>query len=315
MFHVLSFDDIKLKQQGTIQIRTDGLTIRIIYYRILSSKQQPISFKSSRKRIVWLRSRMNIDDAAESGDLNRVQQLVERGADKDKRNRFGWTPLFAAAFSGHLNVVQYLAEQGADKEARDNDGWTPLYLAVFNGHMNVVQYLLEQGENKVARDDGGWTPLHAAACRNNYNIVKYLIQQGADLTARTDENTTPFQFAERRNNVEIAEYLAQQERYQLLVVHDSRELLTRLGLFSVERDMILSFCFRRENESNDQLDIQTVRTEYNALHNAANDNADIVNNGDNDMDRESESGSESASSSNSSSIATRTRSAKRQKRG
>jgi ankyrin repeat protein len=48
---------------------------------------------------------MNLYDAAMRGDLNKVQQLVEQGADKEARNNNGWTPLRTAAFKGHLNIV------------------------------------------------------------------------------------------------------------------------------------------------------------------------------------------------------------------
>ena len=89
--------------------------------------------------------------------------------------------------------------------------------------------------------------------------------------------------------------MAQQERFQLLVVHDTREYFTRLGLYTVERDMILQF-YRGESSysSGAQLDFEAIRTEFNTLYAVEHDNVD----GDTDVD----------------SIATRTRSAKRQKK-
>ena len=51
-----------------------------------------------------------------------VKYLVEHGADKDKAESDGVSPLYIAAQNGHLTVVQYLVEQGADKDRAENDG-------------------------------------------------------------------------------------------------------------------------------------------------------------------------------------------------
>ena len=56
---------------------------------------------------------MNLHDAANANDLERIRLLVEQGADKDKVIRVGYTPLYHASINGHVEVVQYLAEQGA----------------------------------------------------------------------------------------------------------------------------------------------------------------------------------------------------------
>jgi len=41
-----------------------------------------------------------------------VQYLVEHGADKDKANNYGWTPLSAARECGHVDIVAYLSAAG-----------------------------------------------------------------------------------------------------------------------------------------------------------------------------------------------------------
>ena len=88
---------------------------------------------------------MSLYDAALAGDLERVTQLVEQGEDK---NQVGGglleTVLSITADNAYLDVIQYLVEQGADMEKADNEGWTPLIVASWRGHTGVTRYLLER---------------------------------------------------------------------------------------------------------------------------------------------------------------------------
>ena len=58
--------------------------------------------------------------------------LLRAGADKEKANKDGWTPLIVASNKGHTEIVEILIRAGADKEKADKDGWTPLIFA--SGH-------------------------------------------------------------------------------------------------------------------------------------------------------------------------------------
>ena len=73
-----------------------------------------------------------------------VSALLEAGADKNRANDFGATPVFISAERGRKAVVSALLEAGADK----SKGNAPLYMAVQNGHKAVVSALVEAGANK-----------------------------------------------------------------------------------------------------------------------------------------------------------------------
>jgi ankyrin repeat protein len=60
---------------------------------------------------------------------------VQQGADKDKADEEGCTPLFMAAQQGHLAVAQYLVQQGVDKDKAWDNGATPFFKAAQNGHL------------------------------------------------------------------------------------------------------------------------------------------------------------------------------------
>ena len=69
---------------------------------------------------------MDLHDAAENSNLQRVIFLVEQGDDKEKRNEFGNTPLYLESSRGHMRVVKYLVEQRArlDKEQTETRATT-----------------------------------------------------------------------------------------------------------------------------------------------------------------------------------------------
>ena len=64
---------------------------------------------------------------------------VEVGADNDRAETSGATPLYIAAQNGYLDVVHHLVEVGADKDQAQNRGATPLHIATQNGHLHVVR--------------------------------------------------------------------------------------------------------------------------------------------------------------------------------
>jgi len=189
---------------------------------------------------------------------------------------------FCRSPCGHLNVVQYLAEQGADKEARDHNRCTPLHFASRCGHLNVVQYLVEQGGDKNECDGRiGYTPLHCAAHNGSSYVVQYLVQQGANTEALAHNHKTPLQTATFYRNTKVRQaarrvcisYLEQHRRFRRLIAHDTREYLNQLGLYSVERDAIISF-FTVEIETNETgadadayaINVDAVRTEFDAFN-------------------------------------------------
>ena len=131
--------------------------------------------------------------AAETGNLERVMLLVGQGTDINQvGGAYKDTALSAAAFRNHLSVVQYLAKQGADMEKANFNGNTPIIYASNQGHLEVVRCLLEQGANRdKAASSDGYTPLHCAAQQGNLETAKLLMVYGADLNARNKLGELP----------------------------------------------------------------------------------------------------------------------------
>ena len=124
----------------------------------------------------------------EKATLKMVVSNLDRGADANARDEWGFSPLhFAAAFNDDPDVITALVEAGANIHAQDTEwGATPLHWAAWsNGNPGIIIALLDGGADPNARDSRESTPLHAAADQsNNPDIILTLLDSGADLTLR-----------------------------------------------------------------------------------------------------------------------------------
>jgi ankyrin repeat protein len=85
-------------------------------------------------------------------DLELVRLLLERGADPNRGNDYGWTKLHQAGYGNRPGLARLLLDAGArtDLSAR-GDGGTPLVQALFWGHREVTPLLgREPGNLRVA---------------------------------------------------------------------------------------------------------------------------------------------------------------------
>ena len=74
----------------------------------------------------------------------------------------GLTPLLYAARAACLACVKTMVEAGADTNRPNPDGMTPMMMALDNGAPEIAQYLLDRGANPHTWDWWGRTPLYVA---------------------------------------------------------------------------------------------------------------------------------------------------------
>ena len=69
--------------------------------------------------------------------------MLEKGAEVNRAQNQGATPLVIACHQGHVDAVRLLLDKGADVNKADEDGETPLSIAKQQGHSAVVALLEE----------------------------------------------------------------------------------------------------------------------------------------------------------------------------
>ncbi len=87
--------------------------------------------------------------AAQNGQSEEVQALLDSGADVDAKDENEMTALMWAAFGGDIDTVKVLLERGADVTAKDKDGGTARLWATTEIASLLKSYEVPLGLNKV----------------------------------------------------------------------------------------------------------------------------------------------------------------------
>jgi ankyrin repeat protein len=103
---------------------------------------------------------------AKSDDWER-QQTSEPRAQYGSRQTGGLTALLYATRAGCLPCARSLVEAGADVNKPNPDGVTPLLNALDNSRFDIAMYLLDKGANPHVWDMSGRTAIYVAVDRKN----------------------------------------------------------------------------------------------------------------------------------------------------
>ncbi len=88
----------------------------------------------------------------------------------------GWsrTPLHAAVLNANVKLAKFLLTKGADPNRRTKYGDTPLHFAVEGGQLEMVRLLLKNGADASVKNDDGDTPLDIAKAHRLTEIISLL---------------------------------------------------------------------------------------------------------------------------------------------
>ncbi|XP_047312179.1 potassium channel SKOR-like [Impatiens glandulifera] len=163
--------------------------------------------KESNLRVKQLESDINIhigkqeaelalrfNTAAYYGDLPQIKELIRVGADPDKSDYDGRSPLHLAASRGYEDVVMFLIQSGVDINAKDKFGNTPLLEAVKNGHDRIASLLRYEGGASLKVDDAGGL-LCTSVVRGDADLLKRLLANGLNPDSSDYDNRTPLHIA------------------------------------------------------------------------------------------------------------------------
>lgn len=145
--------------------------------------------------------------ASQKGHLEIVKLLVEcEEIDLDKLDDKSQTPLYVACSTGKLAAAKLLVENGANIEKANRIGNTPLMIAS-RWHPSIVAYLISKGANVNTVNKDKRNPLFFAVSTNNIESVKALIDERSDFNAIDKFNLTPVFIAEKNGHFPVLKFL------------------------------------------------------------------------------------------------------------
>ena len=114
-------------------------------------------------------------------DMDGIKLLISSGANVNAADRKGETALWLAARSGHLSTTKLLLESGASVNTMDCSDKSALFIAVKNSHIATAKLLLESGANVNAADRNHETALYCAAKNGCLSLTELLLESGANV--------------------------------------------------------------------------------------------------------------------------------------
>lgn len=127
--------------------------------------------------------------AANGGNIDDCNQLIEIGADVNWKNSDGDTPLLAACRKGYADTVSFLLANGADPNCVGNDGFAPIHIASRRGDADTLCLLLDAAAIPSKKNKEGQTALDIAKSKGYDEIYSRLMSHRRGVPTNHVSNT------------------------------------------------------------------------------------------------------------------------------
>jgi hypothetical protein len=134
--------------------------------------------------------------AAACGHIHFIDPLITAGANINKADNRGWTPVYATAYFGHAEIISILKAAGADVNTLNDSGTTPVCAAVYTGGAEAITALKAAGANVDTPEINGLTPIYIAVQMRDIKVISALLEVGANVNTKTPHGT-PLELAKQ----------------------------------------------------------------------------------------------------------------------
>jgi len=171
--------------------------------------------------------------AAQYGNQDSLQVLLDYGADLNFMDPGGNTPVHSAAGAGRGENLKFLIKQGANINATNKTKKSALMSAAGAGSLDqnpsIIRVLVDNGADIHMTDCDGNTALMHTASTGSLKGFKILVQHGANIRTRNSKRLTVLMIAAGLyNRHDFIEYLLQSKSY--LYINEAEEIGDALNL-------------------------------------------------------------------------------------
>ena len=133
-----------------------------------------------------------------------AKTILEAMPNIDIQDDNGNTPLMYAVSQCNYEMVKYLISKGANVNKKNNAGETPLHLASgysymgvcgYDGRKSILKALIYNMADINAKDNDGNTPLHCATFKMHHELVDIILEYGGDCTLTNNNGMKALDFA------------------------------------------------------------------------------------------------------------------------
>jgi ankyrin repeat protein len=127
-----------------------------------------------------------LERAIEQGSIEYVDRLIESGADVNRVDQDGSSPMDLAIRQLNAEMVRFLLKAGGRPHSED-----PLYTGCLMGNVDIVKTFLRAGyDPNDASKRGGETPLMLSAYAQSYKLVRILLEGGVAINGVNRDGKT-----------------------------------------------------------------------------------------------------------------------------
>ncbi|CAH8309866.1 unnamed protein product [Eruca vesicaria subsp. sativa] len=186
---------------------------RRILNNLLEGKESNVRVKQLESDITFHISKqeaelaLKLNSAAFYGDLYQLKSLIRAGADPNKTDYDGRSPLHLAASRGYEDITLYLIQESVDVNIKDKLGNTPLLEAIKNGNDRVAALLVKEGATLSIENAG--TFLCTVVAKGDSDFLKRLLNNGIDPNSKDYDQRTPLHVASSEGLYLLAKQLVE----------------------------------------------------------------------------------------------------------
>ena len=137
------------------------------------------------------------DRKSEEELAEKLELMLEYGADLHYRNKFGVALISATAYFGYVKLIETLLAKGADLHHKIGSGQTLLHRATYVASVTVAEFLMAKGLDPTAVDKFGETCLMTSVTNARVDMVKLLLRTGTSnaIMKASSDGKTPIKVA------------------------------------------------------------------------------------------------------------------------